>query len=82
VPTQLQQTRDAKRKDMPPELNDAAADTEPAFIAELEKLGFVVVCQTSGGMEEWVALRYGLHLRAESPGELVELLSTRTCASR
>jgi predicted mannosyl-3-phosphoglycerate phosphatase (HAD superfamily) len=64
---------------MPTELIGAAGDAEPAFIAELEKLGFVVVCETSGGMEEWVALRDDLHLRAESPGELIELLSMRTC---
>ena len=66
---------------MPPELIGAAGDTEAPSIAELEKLGFVVVCETSGGMEEWVALRADLHLRAESPGELLELLSMRTGAS-
>ncbi len=67
---------------MPPEPTRAAEDAEPAFIAELENLGFVVLFETSGGMEEWVALREDLHLRAESPGELLELLSTRTRASQ
>ena len=46
-------------------------------VALLEALGFVVVSETSGGTEEWLALRPDLHLRAESPLELLDLYSMR-----
>jgi len=46
-------------------------------VAVLEKLGFVVVCETNGDAEEWVAMRDDLHLRAESPVKLLDLYSTR-----
>jgi hypothetical protein len=55
----------------------AAGNAELACVALLEALGFIVVCETSGGMEEWLALRADLHLRAESPLELLDLYSMR-----
>jgi hypothetical protein len=39
----------------------------------LEKLGFVVTQDLNGGDEEWLALRDDLHLRAESPLQLLRL---------
>ena len=62
---------------MSPEHIATAGNTEASCIAVLEKLGFVVVCETNGGMEEWVALRDDLHLRAESPRQLLGLYSVR-----
>ena len=55
----------------------ASGNAEAPCVAVLEALGFVVVCETSGGMEEWLALRADLHLRAESPLELLDLYSMR-----
>jgi hypothetical protein len=60
-----------------PELIVAAGNAETACVAVLEKLGFVVVTETNGDVEEWVALRDDLHLRAESPVQLLRLYSMR-----
>jgi hypothetical protein len=50
---------------------------EASCIAVLERLGFVVTQELSGGEEEWLALREDLHLRAESPLQLLGLLTMR-----
>jgi len=55
----------------------SSRNAEAPCVAVLEALGFIVVCETSGGMEEWLALRADLHLRAESPLELLGLYSMR-----
>lgn len=55
----------------------AAGNAETACVSVLEKFGFVVVTETNGDVEEWVALRGDLHLRAESPVQLLELYSMR-----
>ena len=52
---------------MSPELIAAAANVEASIVAVLEKLGFVIVCETNGDAEEWVAMRDDLHLRARVP---------------
>jgi Asp-tRNA(Asn)/Glu-tRNA(Gln) amidotransferase A subunit family amidase len=55
----------------------AAGSADSPSVAELENLGFVVVCETNGDTEEWVAMRDDLHLRAESPAQLLGLYSMR-----
>ena len=55
----------------------AAVNVDAEHVAELERLGFVVVCETNGETEEWVAMRDDLHLRAESPVQLLGLYSMR-----
>jgi hypothetical protein len=54
-----------------------AGNVEAPSVAVLEKLGFVVTCERSGGDVEWVALRSDLQLRAESPLQLLGLYSMR-----
>ena len=60
-----------------PELIPAPGNVDTPSVAELERLGFVVVCETNGETEEWVAMRDDLHLRAESPAQLLGLYSMR-----
>ena len=62
---------------MSPELIASAANVEASCVAVLEKLGFVIVCETNGDAEEWVAMRDDLHLRAESTVQLLGLYSMR-----
>jgi hypothetical protein len=54
-----------------------AGNVEAPSMAVLEKLGFVVTCEVSGGAVKWVALRSDLQLRAESPLQLLGLYSMR-----
>jgi hypothetical protein len=54
-----------------------AGSVEAPCVAVLEKLGFVVACEVAGGAVEWVASRSDLHLRAESPLQLLGLYSMR-----
>jgi hypothetical protein len=62
---------------MKQEIIAGAGNVEAPSVAVLEKLGFVVTCELSGGGVEWVALRSDLHLRAASPLQLLGLYSMR-----
>ena len=65
---------------MPSEVT-AAGNVEKSRIATLESFGFVVTQELSGGMEEWLAIREDLHLRAESPEQLLDLYTLREHAT-
>ena len=58
---------------MPKQLTNAEAEC----VAVLERLGFAVTQELSGGDEEWLALRADLHLRAESASQLLSLYNVR-----
>jgi hypothetical protein len=67
---------------MSPGIIAAAGNVEASCIAALERLGFVVTQELSGGMEEWFALREDLHLRAESPVQLLGLYTVHEHRAR
>jgi hypothetical protein len=50
-----------------------AGNVEASCLSLLERVGFVVTQELNGGDEEWLALRDDLHLRAESPLQLLWL---------
>ena len=58
---------------MPKEITNPEAEC----VAVLERLGFVVTQELSGGDEEWLAIRAVLHLRAESASQLLSLYNGR-----